>query len=437
MAGIGTTVRMSSDRKQDSINECRDTPLRHTATSAGMSAAASGSGTSAGTTDDRPGQRKRTRDDEDSRAEVAGGPSGSGEPGEVGVVPHPIVVPRPVAFGYVSVAGRLREMEDAVCVKTRFFQLPNGSYMHFFAVFDGHGGSHIAELCKSNMHLILAEELAAVMLGDALTSSSQGTLLTMREEDTKWRKALTESFARMDAIAVTACACGRVGLPICTCELSGRVSPIVGSTAVVGLVTDDRVLIANCGDSRAVLGRGGRAYAVSCDHKPDRPDELARIEAAGGRVIYNNGARVSGILAMSRALGDRFLKPEVISEPDIRTIRRTDQDEFLILASDGLWDVLSNEMACNVVRQSLDEADPAEPISLSAPTDPAEAVAGPSEPATTSPQGEELQQQEHAQGCEEQMEPRCRMASAILARLALGRGSADNISVIVVDLRKA
>ncbi|KAJ3706312.1 hypothetical protein LUZ61_010017 [Rhynchospora tenuis] len=434
MAGIGT-IRMSSDRNQDSVNECRDTQRRHTV-SAGMSGTASGSGTSAGTTDDRPGQRKRTRDDEDSRTEVEGEPSRSGEPGEVGAVPPPIAI-RPVAFGYVSVAGRLREMEDAVCVKTQFFQLPNGSHMHFFAVFDGHGGSHIAELCKSNMHLILAEELAAVMPGDASTSSSQGIILTPREEDTKWRKALTESFARMDAIAVTACACGRVGLPICACELSGRVSPVVGSTAVVGLVTDDRVLIANCGDSRAVLARGGRAYAVSCDHKPDRPDELARIEAAGGRVIYNNGARVSGILAMSRALGDRFLKPEVTSEPDIRTIRRSDQDEFLILASDGLWDVLSNEMACNVVRQSLDEADPADPIGLTAPTNPAEAVAGPSEPVTASPEGEEQQQEEHAPESADQMEPRCRLASAILARLALGRGSGDNISVIVVDLRKA
>lgn len=103
------------------------------------------------------------------------------------------------------------------------------------------------------------------MPGDA--STSQGVTLLPQEEDTKLRKALTESFARMDDIAVTTCACGRVGLPICTCELAGRLSPIVGSTAVVGLVTDDMVLIANCGDSRAVLGRGGRAYALSCDHK--------------------------------------------------------------------------------------------------------------------------------------------------------------------------
>jgi protein phosphatase 2C len=124
----------------------------------------------------------------------------------------------------------------------------------------------------------------------------------------------------------------------------------------------------------------------------------------------------------------------VISEPDINTIRRTDEDEFLIFASDGLWDVLSNEMACNVVRQCLDEADPADPVGLIATTVPAATNSEPSEPTTSLPK--EQQHHGEAEEGEEQMEPRCRMASAILARLALGRGSRDNISVIVVDLRR-
>lgn len=136
MAGIG--LRMSSDRKQDSVNECRE--RRPIATSAGMAGTAT---TSTGTeTDDRPGQRKRARVEE-SITKVAGEASRSGELGQVGYVPPPVAVPRPVVFGYVSVAGRLREMEDTVCVKPQFFRLPNGSYIHFFAVFDGHGGSHV------------------------------------------------------------------------------------------------------------------------------------------------------------------------------------------------------------------------------------------------------------------------------------------------------
>lgn len=144
MAGIG--VGMSSERKQDSVDKCRENLRRLTATSLGMAGTASGSGTSAGTeTDDRPGQRKRARDDD----EVVEESSRSGKPGQVGDVVRPPLL-RPALFGFVSVAGRLREMEDAVCVKPQFFRLPNGSYMHFFAVFDGHGGSYVCNNFKHN-----------------------------------------------------------------------------------------------------------------------------------------------------------------------------------------------------------------------------------------------------------------------------------------------
>ncbi|XP_038982665.1 probable protein phosphatase 2C 75 isoform X2 [Phoenix dactylifera] len=207
----------------------------------------------------------------------------------------PAVEPR-LAFGSISLSGRLREMEDAVSVQPGFFRPPGGgSMLHFFAVFDGHGGSHVSALCKERMHVILAEELAAA--GEAEAT----------EED-RWRAAVARSFERMDELALTACVCGNVGHPPCRCERSGIESDIVGSTAVVAVVSRDRLLVANCGDSRAVLSRAGRAVPLSCDHKPDRPDELARIEAAGGRVIFLNGARVHGILAMSRALENKMEK---------------------------------------------------------------------------------------------------------------------------------
>nr|GMC59097.1 protein phosphatase 2C 37-like [Ipomoea batatas] len=77
----------------------------------------------------------------------------------------------------------------------------------------------------------------------------------------------------------------------------------VGSTAVVAVVTPESIVVSNCGDSRAVLCRNGVAIPLSIDHKPDRPDEVNRIEAAGGRVIYWDGPRVLGVLAMSRAIG--------------------------------------------------------------------------------------------------------------------------------------
>ncbi|CAL9130485.1 unnamed protein product [Musa acuminata var. zebrina] len=312
-----------------------------------------------------------------------------------------------VAFGSISLAGRSREMEDAVSIQPDFFRAEGGPSIHFFAVFDGHGGSHVAALCKGQMHVLLAEEL-----GRAETETERDA----EAEEARIKTAVGRSFARMDELALMACACGTIGLPPCGCERSGTESEIVGSTAVVALVGGGRLVVANCGDSRAVLSRGGRAVPLSDDHKPDRPDELARIEAAGGRVIYLNGARVYGILAMSRALGDKYLKPAVISEPEIRVVEITAADECLIIASDGLWDVLPNDLACDVARRCLDEADPTRGSERLVHEDGGDTAGDP--------------EKEHAS------DARCSLAAALLARLALGRRSADNISVVVIDLRR-
>ncbi|XP_078427618.1 putative protein phosphatase 2C 68 [Wolffia australiana] len=300
--------------------------------------------------------------------------------------------PNAPQFGFVSLSGRSREMEDAVSLRPCFFS-PDGdgsSPLHFFAVFDGHGGSHVSALCKDRMHELVAEELRQAaaerdVAGDVFAAAAR------------------RAFRRMDDLALSSCACGRVGTLFCGCDQGGFSSQIVGSTAVVAVVHRHRIFVANCGDSRAVLSRAGRAIPLSSDHKPDRADEMARIEAAGGRVIYVNGARVLGILAMSRAIGDKYLKPIVISEPEIKACERTREDEFLIIASDGIWDVLSNDLACDIVRRCLrDEGRRRRP--------PPDDGGGGSY---------------------------CSTAATLLTRLALGRKSSDNISVIVVDLTRS
>ncbi|WVZ83925.1 hypothetical protein U9M48_031019 [Paspalum notatum var. saurae] len=341
----------------------------------------------------------------------------------------------PVAFGSLSIAGRMRMMEDAVSLRPAFTAWVDGSPMHFFAVFDGHGGSHVSMLCRDRMHALLAEELAkegAELLHrrrqhhqhhhQASSSSSSSSSATggsgwsgeQEEEERAWRAALCEAFRRVDALAELACACGRVASPRCTCSLSAADSSsppgIVGSTAVVALLVRGRLVVANCGDSRAVLCRGPAGappVPLSSDHKPNRPDELARIQAVGGRVLFNNGPRVRGILAMSRALGDRLLRPEVIPEPEITITDRTAEDECLILASDGMWDVIPNEIACNVARHCLQDG-----------TTPAAAPA----PAPAAVGNE--------------AEPRCYRAASLLARLAIGRETPDNISIVVIDLKQ-
>lgn len=86
------------------------------------------------------------------------------------------------------------------------------------------------------------------------------------------------------------------------------------------------------------------AVAMSIDHKPNTREERTRIEDAGGVVVWAGTWRVGGVLAVSRAFGDRPLKRYVIPTPDIREEVLTGADECLILASDGLWDVISNQV---------------------------------------------------------------------------------------------
>ncbi|KAL5567249.1 hypothetical protein UlMin_030413 [Ulmus minor] len=116
-----------------------------------------------------------------------------------------------------------------------------------------------------------------------------------------------------------------------------------GSTASTAILVGDRLLVENVGDSKAVICRGGNASAVSRDHKPDQTDERQRIEDAGGFVMWARTWRVGGVLVVSRAFGDRLLKQYVFADPEIQEENIDNSLEFLILASDGLWDVVTNE----------------------------------------------------------------------------------------------
>ena len=127
-----------------------------------------------------------------------------------------------------------------------------------------------------------------------------------------------------------------------------------------------RLYIAHCGDCRAVLSHAGVAVELTQDHKPSsRPDECARIAAAGGWI--HNG-RLHGVLAVSRAFGDaehktlkerfwetKFAADPLIVAPDVRVHTLRPRDEFLVLACDGVWDVMASQMVVNFVRRKLRE----------------------------------------------------------------------------------
>lgn len=330
----------------------------------------------------------------------------------------------PARYGVTSVCGRRRDMEDAVSIRPEF--LPGH---HFFGVFDGHGCSHVATSCGEMMHEIVADEALSTGLLDG-------------DGEERWKGVMERSFARMDAKAV-----GSRGssdpAPTCRCELQLPKCDHVGSTAVVAVVGPRHLVVSNCGDSRAVLCRGGAAIPLSSDHKPDRPDELERIQAAGGRVIFWDGARVFGVLAMSRAIGDSYLKPFVISDPEVRVVERKDgEDEFLILASDGLWDVVSNEVACNVVRSCVrgnakrrDDGGRSSPTSNLSPRQSSGSGSG-------SSSGDEAPNDDCGGAGSESDEESCEVdkacgeAAILLTKLALARQTSDNVSVVVVNLRR-
>jgi len=124
-----------------------------------------------------------------------------------------------------------------------------------------------------------------------------------------------------------------------------------GSTCCAAtLVGGRRIVCANAGDSRAiVVRRDGTVVRLSRDHKPGMPDETRRISELGGRVIYWGRWRVEGLLAVSRSVGDASLKPYVTAEPEVCEYDIGKEDWFLVLSSDGVWDVMDNEEAAHVV----------------------------------------------------------------------------------------
>ena len=213
----------------------------------------------------------------------------------------------------------------------------------WFAVFDGHGGREVAQFCALHLHesFLAQPAFGAGRLEEALVDAflhldaNIRTLPARRE----LQRLAEEGYAPEGAGAAPDSA-GDEEPPECS----------AGTTSVVAFLHGGQLYVANAGDSRAVLCRaGGVAEALSEDHKPTNEGEKARILAAGGFVA---DGRVKGSLALSRAIGDLEFKataglgPEaqmVTAVPDVRCEPLKRGDEFLIIACDGIWDVLSSQ----------------------------------------------------------------------------------------------
>jgi len=304
-------------------------------------------------------------------------------------------------------------MEDATLVVS---SLPEPlTKQALFAVFDGHGGAQVSCIASREFTKVLTACASMVPQASEDEASAETAVAENCEDESEAAgraggcdgesqraakssatpggfhgKALHHALLAMDAslrkggsgVAASAMPpAGPLGIMARQLETSDKRNAynLVGSTAIValvdcgdGLATGDsaparprRVVVANCGDSRAILCRKGKAVELSEDHKPELPGEEERIRRAGGHVALTGPChRIDGWgLNLSRALGDFHYKArsdlpahqqKVIAVPEIRTLELNDDDEFLVLGCDGCFELNTSQKVVDIVRRGFE-----------------------------------------------------------------------------------
>ncbi|XP_062105964.1 probable protein phosphatase 2C 58 isoform X1 [Humulus lupulus] len=222
-----------------------------------------------------------------------------------------------ITHGFHMVKGKSKHaMEDYLVSE---FKQQNNVELGLFAIFDGHLGHDVANYLQNHLFENILKEQPGIWID---TESSIKNAYRRTDEE-----ILDKSFSLGKG----------------------------GSTAVTAILKDGRKLIvANVGDSRAVICKNGVALQLSVDHEPSKEKRL--IESRGGFVSNLPGdvPRVDGQLAVARAFGDKSLKIHLSSEPDVSILPIEEDVEFLILASDGIWKVLSNQEAVDSIKNIKD-----------------------------------------------------------------------------------
>ncbi|CAM8937413.1 unnamed protein product [Rhodiola kirilowii] len=268
-------------------------------------------------------------------------------------------------YGLSSMQGWRSTMEDAHAANPDLDDSTS-----FFGVFDGHGGKAVSKFCAKYLHQQFIKQ-EAYLAGD-LSTAVQKAFFRMDEMmrgQKGWRELaiLGDRIDRVSGAIEGLIWSSRNGevkdqeddWPFEEGPHSDFNGPSSGSTACVAVIRNNLLIVANAGDSRCVLSRNGQAHDMSKDHKPDLELERERIQKAGG---FIQCGRVNGTLNLSRAIGDAELKQnkflaaekQILSaEPDIKTVELCDDDEFLVLACDGIWDCMSNQQLVDFVREKL------------------------------------------------------------------------------------
>lgn len=233
-----------------------------------------------------------------------------------------------IKYGYTLMKGKASHpMEDYHVAK---FVTVHGHEVGLFAIYDGHLGDSVPAYLQKNLF---------------------SNILKEKDFWTDPIRAINKAYERTDqAILSHDPDLGRGG-----------------STAVTAILIDGQKLyVGNVGDSRAVLAKGGQAIQLSIDHEPST--ERGSIEDRGGFVSNMPGdvARVNGQLAVSRAFGDKNLKSHLRSDPDVTHADLDSETDIMLLASDGVWKVMSNEEAIDMARKIKDPLKAAKQVALEA-----------------------------------------------------------------------
>jgi len=214
--------------------------------------------------------------------------------------------------------GRRSAMEDkhiAIEDLNALMGLKDQPPQAFFGVYDGHGGVEAAAFAASQIH---------------------GNVMASADMATDPRQAFTKGFEQTDSAFLV-----KAEREALTC----------GATACSVLIRDKKMYVAWLGDSQVMLCRGGEPVEMMVAHKPEREDEKQRIKDNGGVIVWYGAWRVNGVLSVARAIGDIKLKKWVIGTPDTAEFDLTGEEDFILLACDGLWDVMDHAKVVEFVSE--------------------------------------------------------------------------------------
>lgn len=252
-----------------------------------------------------------------------------------------------ISYGASDMQGWRMKQEDAHIHEVDF---RGNSQEALFSVFDGHGGPEVSNFCMMNFPAQLTEALSNANDTDAslLDAMRKGYLKLDEMLLSDEGRAFVQNYDNGNSANRA-----RSFMD----EGNDKINN-VGCTAVSCYIKDNKMYIANAGDSRIVLCRGGTAIELSTDHKPEVAEEERRIKAAGGSI--SEDGRVNGNLNLTRAIGDFEYKRDkkldpadqiITANPELYSLEIVADDEFLVLGCDGIWESWTSQQIVDYLRE--------------------------------------------------------------------------------------